>query len=151
MAGTRKKSYEMADQTINSHEATVAQGAGDPIELTQYGDIPAVTQDPRRLSIPTIRVEPVAESICPSNDRTHSVSMVQTDVTEKLLSTPRISEIDLEGQPTSHHEGIYWKSPLTMAAFFLIGVIASISHHFYYLSLDGKQVGDDNTQQWALR
>ena len=76
---------------------------------------------------------------------------MKTDVTEELLSTPLISEIDLETQPTNHHEGIYWKSPLAMAAFFLIGVIASISHHFYYLSLDGKQVGNDNTQQWALR
>ena len=145
----------MADQTINSREATLAQGAGDPIEHPQYRDIPAVTQDPQQLSVPTIRVEPVAESIRPSNDRAHSVSTVQRDVTEKLLPTPRISkidlEIDLEGFPTSHHEGIYWKSPLTMAAFFLIGVITSISHHFYYLSLDGKQVGNDNTQQWALR
>jgi hypothetical protein len=140
----------MADQTIDGREATVVLVAQDPIGLAPYSKFTAV-QDPRRLSVPTVRVESVPESICPSNDRTHSVSTTQADVTEKLLTTPHTSEIDLERHATGHHEGIYWKSPLMMAAFFLVGVIASISHHFYYSSLNGKQVGNDNAQQWALR
>jgi hypothetical protein len=50
-----------------------------------------------------------------------------------------------------HHQGIYWRSPIGMVSFLIFGVFASVSHHFYYSSLDGKKVGNDNDQQWALR
>lgn len=80
-----------------------------------------------------------------------SVSTIRSEVTDKLLSPTITSITDLERQTTRHHEGIYWRSPVTMVAFFLFGIIASISHHVYYSSLDGNQVGNDNSQQWALR
>jgi hypothetical protein len=54
-------------------------------------------------------------------------------------------------QSTIHHEGIYWRSPMTMAAFLFLGIFASMAHHFYYASRDGKRVGNDREQQWALR
>lgn len=141
----------MVDRTIKTSEANTAKFARDSAELVEYSKSQETTRDPGRLSVPAIRVEKVAESVRSSNDRTHSVSTLQSDATEKLLSATRTSEVDLERQATGHHEGIYWRSPNMMIGFFLLGVIASISHHFYYSSLDGKRVGNDNSQQWALR
>jgi hypothetical protein len=50
-----------------------------------------------------------------------------------------------------YHEGIYWLSPITMLVLLLIGISASVGHHTYYSSLDGKVVGNDTDQQWKLR
>jgi hypothetical protein len=49
------------------------------------------------------------------------------------------------------HKGIYWWSPIAMVSFFLLGVLTSFMHHFYYTVLDERQVGNDRQQQWALR
>ena len=40
---------------------------------------------------------------------------------------------------------------MTMVAFLFLGIFASMAHHFYYASRDGKRVGNDREQQWALR
>jgi hypothetical protein len=48
-------------------------------------------------------------------------------------------------------QGIYWRSPNSMVGFFVCGVLACVAHHLYYLSWDGKEVGTENQQQWALR
>lgn len=49
------------------------------------------------------------------------------------------------------HKGIYRWSPIAMVTFFFLGVLTSFMHHFYYTVLDGRQVGNDRQQQWALR
>jgi hypothetical protein len=56
-----------------------------------------------------------------------------------------------QSQSAIHHEGIYWRSPITMVVFLFLGIFAGIAHHFYYTSLDGNRVGNDREQQWALR
>lgn len=38
-----------------------------------------------------------------------------------------------------------------MVLFFLLGLSACIAHHVFYSYLDGDIVGDDTSQQWALR
>lgn len=48
-------------------------------------------------------------------------------------------------------QGIYWCSPAGMVGFCLCGIVFSIGHHVYYKSLNGKRVGNDNEQQWAIR
>ena len=121
------------------------------MELAQYPDSKTIDHNPHRLSVPTSPVVSGAAPTRPNGDRMHSVSTVKSEATEKLLTPTITSLTDLERQTSRHHEGIYWKSPISMAAFFLLGIISSISHHFYYASLDGRQVGDDNAQQWALR
>ncbi len=37
-----------------------------------------------------------------------------------------------------------------MIALFLIGTITDIGHHYYYQSLDGKEVISDNKSQWSV-
>lgn len=54
-------------------------------------------------------------------------------------------------KPDDHHEGIFWQSPINMVAFFVFGILTSCMHHLYYHFLDGKLVGNDSQQQWALR
>lgn len=46
---------------------------------------------------------------------------------------------------------IHWVAPVGMIAFFLFGVSFAIGHHAYYSSLDGTDVRDDESQQWAIR
>jgi hypothetical protein len=79
----------------------------------------------------------------------------QSGVSEGLLnatsSTPSQPMRTFQSQSTIHHEGIYWRSPMTMVAFLFLGIFASMGHHFYYSSRDGKRVGNDREQQWALR
>ncbi|KAL3449045.1 hypothetical protein BJX65DRAFT_273979 [Aspergillus insuetus] len=47
--------------------------------------------------------------------------------------------------------GIHWRMPTAMIVCYVIGVGLAIGHHFYYYSLNGTQVGDQNKQEWALR
>jgi hypothetical protein len=42
-----------------------------------------------------------------------------------------------------HHE------PLWMIFLLLLGLVLALSHHFFYLSLNGKRAGSDRQQQWA--
>lgn len=49
------------------------------------------------------------------------------------------------------HSKIYWRPPVTMISLFLLGVGSSLGHHLYYASLEGRQVGGMDEQQWALR
>ena len=81
-----------------------------------------------------------------NGDRKNSFGSEQSGALEGLLNATSIPS-----QPMIHHEGIYWRSPITMVAFLFLGIFASIAHHFYYTSLDGNRVGNDREQQWALR
>jgi hypothetical protein len=92
----------------------------------------------------------------PANgDRKNSFSSEQPGVLEGLLnatsSIPSQPMGTFQSQSAIHHEGIYWRSPITMVAFLFLGIFASIAHHIYYTSLDGNRVGNDREQQWALR
>lgn len=46
---------------------------------------------------------------------------------------------------------IHWVPPVAMVAFFMSGVSFATGHHAYYSSLDGTEVRDDESQQWAIR
>ncbi|KAF4637023.1 hypothetical protein G7Y89_g1067 [Cudoniella acicularis] len=59
------------------------------------------------------------------------------------------SELD-EGDD-ENHQGIWWKSPTLMIGFLILGIAACSAHHGWYAHLSGRQVGDDISQQWALR
>jgi hypothetical protein len=105
-------------------------------------------------SSPTLRTKDGSEIIStPANgDRKKSFSLEQSETLERLLNaTSSISSQPMGSQSAIHHEGIYWRSPITMVAFLFLGIFASIAHHFYYASLDGNRVGNDREQQWALR
>ncbi|KAL5336846.1 hypothetical protein BJX70DRAFT_260929 [Aspergillus crustosus] len=52
---------------------------------------------------------------------------------------------------TKNQHGIHWRMPAAMITCFVIGLGLAIGHHFYYYSLDGTRVGDQNKQEWALR
>jgi hypothetical protein len=83
-----------------------------------------------------------------TSDRNASVGSVQSDVGKSSA----IAAMELaSSEITNRHEGIYWPSPIAMVMFFLFGLLASCTHHIYYHSLAGKQVGNDSEQQWALR
>ncbi|PHH91446.1 hypothetical protein CDD83_402 [Cordyceps sp. RAO-2017] len=49
------------------------------------------------------------------------------------------------------HWGLHWKSPAIMALLFLVGIAASISHHFFNQSLDGTIVTSSTQQFWSIR
>ena len=124
-----------------------------PIEtLELHPTAPPVATDSGSSS--TSRTRNGSESIStPANgDQENSE---QSGVSEGLLnatsSTPSQPMRTFHSQSTIHHEGIYWRSPMTMAAFLFLGIFASMAHHFYYASRDGKRVGNDREQQWALR
>jgi hypothetical protein len=46
--------------------------------------------------------------------------------------------------------GVGWRSPTTVIALFLIGTITAIGHHYYYKSLDGKEVVSVKKSQWSV-
>jgi hypothetical protein len=48
----------------------------------------------------------------------------------------------------TYHQGIYWRSPITMVTFFFLGIFISVCHHLYYNSLEGQVVND---QEWVIR
>jgi len=48
-------------------------------------------------------------------------------------------------------QGIYWRSPISMAVFLFFGVMSCVGHHLYYMSWDKEEVGTDSQQQWVLR
>lgn len=49
------------------------------------------------------------------------------------------------------HFKIHWVAPVSMIAFFISGVCFASGHHAYYSSLNGTEVRDDESQQWAIR
>ena len=93
----------------------------------------------------------------PPNVRNNSVTSDQSDVLKGLLSPTvaspwtAIEPLEHEAKAPGPPAGIHWQSPASMLALFLFGLLASIAHHLFYHSLDGKTVGDDYAQQWALR
>ena len=46
---------------------------------------------------------------------------------------------------------IHWAAPVGMIAFAVCGVSFAIGHHAYYSSLNGTDVRDNKSQQWAIR
>jgi hypothetical protein len=95
---------------------------------------------------------------CPrpgGENRNYSVGTIKSEASEDILSAYPTRDADLKTQTPvpaeMHHRGIYWRSPIYMVAFLLFGILAAISHHVFYASLDGHQVGNDREQQWNLR
>lgn len=76
---------------------------------------------------------------------------------EKGSKSNRISNVSTEyhSGPTSPApmipRGLYWRTPTTMIAAFLTGIIFAIAHHLYYSSMRGKLVYSSSQQEWTLR
>jgi len=138
----------MADQTRTENDA-----AHRDLSPTS----PSSTKTPGLLMVPRIAPENPQASLPGNPVRNPSVGTVASQVSQGNISatSTAVDLAELEGprpRPTiKHHQGIYWRSPISMVSFLLFGVLASVSHHFYYSSLDGKQVGNDRQQQWSLR
>lgn len=101
-------------------------------------------------------VEPPEQFPRPGGEnRNYSVSTIKSEESEDILSAYPTRDADLKTQTPvpaeMHHRGIYWRSPICMVAFLLFGILAAVSHHVFYASLDGRQVGNDREQQWNLR
>jgi hypothetical protein len=79
-----------------------------------------------------------------------NVEVSDSEASKKTLLSPR-DESPESPHPREHHNGVYWRSPVSMIALFLLGILMAIGHHLYYASLRSKEVGNDNEQQWALR
>jgi hypothetical protein len=98
-----------------------------------------------------IRDEEIVQAPSPQD---HASANSRVTMVSVGTNTSRASDGLLSAATTAeekHHQGIYWRSPIGMVSFLIFGVVASVSHHLYYSSLDGKKVGNDNDQQWALR
>jgi len=115
------------------------------------------TQDAHRLSVP---LSPVGSRPRISSEQIPPATTIRSRTTTNPRS-PTIASIkeanrelkspnrELKSQTTRRDE---WRAPIAMVVFLLCGITSSISHHLYYqYFLDGKQVGDDGSQQWALR
>lgn len=46
---------------------------------------------------------------------------------------------------------IHWKVPSSMLGYLVLGIGFALGHHFYWQSLDGKQVDSETEQEWAQR
>lgn len=47
--------------------------------------------------------------------------------------------------------GIHWYSPALMLGLFLTGIASAMAHHFFYNSLNLKDVESNISQEWAIR
>lgn len=61
---------------------------------------------------------------------------------------PTVKELPMSAHPEFK---IHWAAPVGMIAFFICGVSFATGHHVCYSSLDGTEVRDDESQQWAIR
>jgi hypothetical protein len=98
------------------------------------------------------QVDDVCETVSSINpdDSEFPKMSVQVTVLELESAEGRKESIFVAGDKT-YHQGIYWRSPISMVTFFLLGVFMSVGHHLYYSSLVGQVVGNVNDQQTALR
>lgn len=77
-----------------------------------------------------------------------SVAALELKSTEEHTENRRTSDADTI---KTYHQGIYWRSPITMVTFFLSGVFISAGHHLYYSSLVGRAVGNVTDQELVIR
>jgi hypothetical protein len=92
------------------------------------------------------------------DDRTSSSVSVKLEDLDTVIST-LVTERELYRRSCNNsltadespYRGIYWPTVYKMVGCFAFGFICSIAHGAYYGSLNGKQVGSPNHQQWALR
>lgn len=132
LVGKRKKFYRsMADQTQpESPLETVNKTEEQPVSPT------SVRHSSDQFARDTL-LQPEG------GKRYASISYSELEITKKTDAEAEA------GEPI--HNGIYKWSPIAMVIFFFLGILTSFMHHIYYSALDGRQVGNDRQQQWALR
>jgi len=127
---------------------------------TELGDmISQPNQDARAVSAPSAQGQSMNQPIqADEHTGSKSVSFINPDDSDYELPRTSATEKHDESRRTSdadtiktYHQGIYWRSPITMVTFFLFGVFISVGHHLYYNSLVGQAVGDVDDQQRVLR
>lgn len=112
--------------------------------------IDAADQRPSAQQSPQFQVQTLAVVI----DVPNSPQAVEDDPLPEAPETVSVSK--KRDASSSTHRGsvdqvFNWGNPILMVMFLLIGISLAVAHHFYYLWLDGRVVGDSNKQQWALR
>ena len=66
-------------------------------------------------------------------------------------TSPNLGQRRRSSVAPSAQFGVYWRSPITMILVFVIGLGSALALHGWYSRLNGKNVGDSNQQQTALR
>lgn len=77
-----------------------------------------------------------------SIDRLHTASAVDS-------SKSRITHRHISPEDQAH--GVYYKAPILMVLSSLLGVSASLGHHFLYSHFDGAVVESNWEQEWNIR
>jgi hypothetical protein len=131
-------------------------------DITELHDVsPATLTSPQfsQLRVPLLETRPLHSPLHNEN-RNYSVATANSVCTcTCTCGAPSIANrTNSQGSRRRHSiptgpipQGIYWWSPAGMIGFFLCGIVFSIAHHAYYESLDGRRVGNDQEQQWAIR
>src|ERR1700710_1373367 len=75
-------------------------------------------------SSPTIQFARETLTVRENSDRNASIGSTQS---EGIKDTNNSGPLDTRStsENISHHEGIYWRSPISMVSFFLFGILAS--------------------------
>ena len=123
---------EMQDLEVATHRPSIVRDFGHSSVSTV---IPADEEDLERGTSVNQRLivqDPASEPAAQPHGRNDSVTTIDVLEDEK-------------------QRGIHWPSPLSMVIYFIVGFVAALSHHFYYCSYNGIQVGNDVQQQWVLR
>ena len=81
---------------------------------------------------------------------------LSSEATKAAGSDPSEHLIQDDGTRSTGHEryvewGIFWKTPLLIVFWALVGISWAIGHHFYYQSLDGTRAGSSARQSWPVR
>ncbi|PMD39349.1 hypothetical protein L207DRAFT_491356 [Hyaloscypha variabilis F] len=78
---------------------------------------------------------------------------VSTDLTEP--SKPPFSANGVGASPPTMPEstlwGVHWHEPAFITTMLLGGLAFALSHHFYYVSMNGQTAGDAAKQAWPIR
>lgn len=117
-----------------------------PSAKSQSMDQPTQFEEPANSeSVSFIKPDDLDENVSKTSA---SVALLELKATEEHDKSRRASDADTI---KTYHQGIYWRSPITMVTFFLVGVFVSVGHHLYYHSLVGQAVGDNTDQELVIR
>ncbi|KAF7853649.1 hypothetical protein EAF04_010640 [Stromatinia cepivora] len=118
-------------------ETSRRKPAGGSIDYQALDDI---TLNPEPLSIPVVGNKKILLPL--SSNRSLSEG---DDVSYSQRKSAQILV------PRSVSWRIHWKKPSFIGFMFFSGLVLSLAHHFYYMSLSGERTGDETKQAWPTR
>lgn len=139
---------EMSDVPRRSHDDI------SPVEerSPSSGDIP-LRNHPQDSYFPTQRDDGPSSSYAPlpeqGEGRTKTLTSAGADSVYTVHSLANYKTMDADTQALVDRRAgeiakwrIHWQTPAFMISLFFLGIMASIGHHFFYTSLDGKPAKD---------